>query len=170
MTFLGQKSVKNGQLYLFWGLENPRRGRQARTLTTNVPKILDLKSSLEQIFSKSGCWVPLKNTPLLSSRCFIWWWNTASHVWYITWNTASHVWYITWNTASHAWYITWKLWKDHESWMLVMEAFNSTRLSKSCFWQFSQNEMFSRYLLCFPTEDGKWVCKDREHCREFSVK
>ena len=20
----------------------------------------------------------------LSSRCFIWWWNTASHVWYIT--------------------------------------------------------------------------------------
>ena len=23
----------------------------------------------------------------LSSRCFIWWWNTASHVWYITWKT-----------------------------------------------------------------------------------
>ena len=23
----------------------------------------------------------------LSSRCFIWWWNTASHVWYITWMT-----------------------------------------------------------------------------------
>ena len=23
----------------------------------------------------------------LSSRCFIWWWNTASHVWYITSNT-----------------------------------------------------------------------------------
>ena len=21
----------------------------------------------------------------LSSRCFFWWWNTASHVWYITW-------------------------------------------------------------------------------------
>ena len=30
--------------------ENPRRGRQARTFTTNVPKILDLKSSSEQIF------------------------------------------------------------------------------------------------------------------------
>ena len=29
--------------------ENPRRGRQARNLTTNVPKILDLKSSSEQI-------------------------------------------------------------------------------------------------------------------------
>ena len=32
--------------------ENPRRGRQARNLTTNVPKILDLKSSSEQIFSR----------------------------------------------------------------------------------------------------------------------
>ena len=30
--------------------ENPRRDRQARKLTTNVPKILDLKSSSEQIF------------------------------------------------------------------------------------------------------------------------
>ena len=30
--------------------ENPRRGRQARNCTTNVPKILDLKSSSEQIF------------------------------------------------------------------------------------------------------------------------
>ena len=30
--------------------ENPRRGRQARNFTMNVPKILDLKSSSEQIF------------------------------------------------------------------------------------------------------------------------
>ena len=30
--------------------ENPRRGRQARNFTINVPKILDLKSSSEQIF------------------------------------------------------------------------------------------------------------------------
>ena len=30
--------------------ENPRRGMQARNFTTNVPKILDLKSSSEQIF------------------------------------------------------------------------------------------------------------------------
>ena len=36
-------------LYMF---ENPRRGRQARNFTTNVPKILDLKSSSEQIFSR----------------------------------------------------------------------------------------------------------------------
>ena len=32
--------------------ENPRRGRQARNFTTNAPKILDLKSSSEQIFSQ----------------------------------------------------------------------------------------------------------------------
>ena len=32
--------------------ENPRKGRQARNFTTNVPKILDLKSSSEQIFSR----------------------------------------------------------------------------------------------------------------------
>ena len=32
--------------------ENPRRGRLARNFTTNVPKILDLKSSSEQIFSR----------------------------------------------------------------------------------------------------------------------
>ena len=39
--------------------ENPRRGRQARNFTKNVPKILDLKSSSEQIFSKNWRWVPL---------------------------------------------------------------------------------------------------------------
>ena len=33
-------------------VENPRRGRQARNFTTNAPKILDLKSSSEQIFSR----------------------------------------------------------------------------------------------------------------------
>ena len=44
----------------FWGFENPRRGRQARNLTTNFPKILYLKSSSEQIFSKNCRWVPLK--------------------------------------------------------------------------------------------------------------
>ena len=39
--------------------ENPRRGRQARNFTTNVPKILDVKSSSEQIFSENCRWVPL---------------------------------------------------------------------------------------------------------------
>ena len=28
----------------------------------------------------------------LSSRCFIWWWNTASHVWYITWRMQIFQW------------------------------------------------------------------------------
>ena len=32
--------------------ENPRRGRKARNFTTNAPKILGLKSSSEQIFSR----------------------------------------------------------------------------------------------------------------------
>ena len=32
--------------------KNPRRGRQARNFTTNAAKILDLKSSSEQIFSR----------------------------------------------------------------------------------------------------------------------
>ena len=46
-------------------LENPRRGRQAsqasqaRNLTTNVPKILDLKTSSEQMFSENCRWVSL---------------------------------------------------------------------------------------------------------------
>ena len=39
--------------------ENHRRGRQARNFTTNVPKILDLRSSSEQIFSENWRWVPL---------------------------------------------------------------------------------------------------------------
>ena len=38
--------------------ENPRRGRQARNFTKNVPKILDLKSSSEQIFSENWRWCP----------------------------------------------------------------------------------------------------------------
>ena len=48
-----------GNYNIFDRLENPRRGRQARNFTTHVPKILDLKSSFEQIFSKNRRWVPL---------------------------------------------------------------------------------------------------------------
>ena len=44
---------------IFGGFGNPRRGGQARNLTTNVPKILYLKSSSEQIFSKNCRWVLL---------------------------------------------------------------------------------------------------------------
>ena len=44
---------------IFGGFENPRRDRQARNLTTNVPKILDLKLSSEQMFFENCRWVPL---------------------------------------------------------------------------------------------------------------
>ena len=43
----------------FLVFENPRGGEQAINFTTNVPKILDLKSSSEQIFSENCRWVPL---------------------------------------------------------------------------------------------------------------
>ena len=39
--------------------ENLRRATQARNFTTNVPKILELKSSSEQIFSENWRLVPL---------------------------------------------------------------------------------------------------------------
>ena len=48
-----------GNYTIFWMFENPRRGRQPRNCTTNVPKILDLKSSSEHIFSENCRWVPL---------------------------------------------------------------------------------------------------------------
>ena len=41
-----------GNYTMFQMFANPRRGRQARNFTTNGPKILDLKSSSEQIFSE----------------------------------------------------------------------------------------------------------------------
>ena len=51
-----------GNHTIFQMFENPRRSRQARNFTTNVPKILDLKSSSEQIFSENCRWVPLIKT------------------------------------------------------------------------------------------------------------
>ena len=48
-----------GNYTILGRFENPRRGRQVGNLTTNVPKILDLKSSSEQIFSENCRWVPL---------------------------------------------------------------------------------------------------------------
>ena len=48
--------------------ENPRRDRQARNFTINVPKILDLKSSSEQIFSENCRWVPLSNVSVTEMK------------------------------------------------------------------------------------------------------
>ena len=57
--FKVKNPFKKGNDIIFWMFENPRRGRQARHFTKNVPKILDIKSSSEQIFSESWRWVPL---------------------------------------------------------------------------------------------------------------
>ena len=47
--------------------ENPKRSREARKFTTNVPKILDLKSSFEQIFSlKLTLGAPESNSDVLT--------------------------------------------------------------------------------------------------------
>ena len=51
--------------------ENPRRGRQAKNVTTNVPKILDLKSSSEQIFFENWRWVPLRIRAWITNRHFM---------------------------------------------------------------------------------------------------
>ena len=48
-----------GNYTIFLTFENPRRGKQARILPKNVPKIRDLKSCSEQIFSENWHWVPL---------------------------------------------------------------------------------------------------------------
>ena len=45
--------------------QNPRRGRQARNFSENDPKILDLKSSSEQIiFRKLSLGAPARNDDL----------------------------------------------------------------------------------------------------------
>ena len=51
--------------------ENPRRGRLARNFAKNVQKILDLKSSPEQIFSENCRWVPLIAFSRLSNCNFL---------------------------------------------------------------------------------------------------
>ena len=48
-----------GNYTIFETFENPRRGRQTRNFTTNVLKILDLKSPFEQIiFRKLTLGIP----------------------------------------------------------------------------------------------------------------
>ena len=58
-----------GNYTMFGRFENPRRGMQARNLTTNVPKILDLKSYYRtDIFQKLSLGAPVicvKRSPFL---------------------------------------------------------------------------------------------------------
>ena len=55
--------------------QKPRRGRQARNFTTNVPKLLDFKSSSEQIFSENWFRTSVDSIP---NDVFLPTWNTAS--------------------------------------------------------------------------------------------
>ena len=67
------------------GSPRMRRCRQARNLTTNVPKILDFKSSSEQIFSRNCRWVPLlftnSATSLMTPREKYFWQNAKPNCW-----------------------------------------------------------------------------------------
>ena len=54
------------------GVKNRRRGRQARNLTTNAPKILDIKLTSEQIFSKNCLWVSLRLSQSRSLGFLVW--------------------------------------------------------------------------------------------------
>ena len=56
-----------GNYTIFLMFENPRRGRQARNFTENDPKILDLKSSSEQIiFRKLSLGAPVMSVKMKS--------------------------------------------------------------------------------------------------------
>ena len=55
-----------GNYTIFLKFENPRRGRQARNFSENDPKILDLKSSSEQIiFRKLSLGAPEMSSSLM---------------------------------------------------------------------------------------------------------
>ena len=64
-----------GNYTIFLMFENPRRGKQARNFTENDPKILDLKSSSEQIiFRKLSLGAPdnthVVQCTLPASNCY----------------------------------------------------------------------------------------------------
>ena len=64
-----------GKYTIFYMIENPRGGMQARNFATNVPKILDLKSSSEQIFFRKlslgapGIWIKIILHNYQQTRC-----------------------------------------------------------------------------------------------------
>ena len=131
--------------------ENLRRGRQARNFTTNAPKILDLKSSSEQIFSrKLPLGAPDANISLGSFHIY----GSVCHgcedvPW--TW--------ITLSTLSNIWKIRgWKRIKFliHKSWRTIKvigKNYQSGPRAMSCYdlliWTDS-----SAFLLCYVTEEN----------------
>ena len=57
-----------GNYTIFLKFENPRRSTQARIFSENDPKILDLKSSSEQIiFRKLSLGAPVRNKPRIKT-------------------------------------------------------------------------------------------------------
>ena len=64
-----------GNYTIFLKFENPRKGRQARNLSENDPKILDLKSSSEQIIFRKlslGAPVQTEKTKGISTMIVVW--------------------------------------------------------------------------------------------------
>ena len=76
-----------GNYKIFFKFENPRRGRQARNFSENDPKILDLKSSSEQIiFRKLSLGAPallLETTKIQNQR-------KRTNEWTIKWEIFSY--------------------------------------------------------------------------------
>ena len=66
LTFRGTQRQFSENICSDFLAENPTRSMQAENFTTNVPKILHLKSSSEQIFSENCRWVPLKVSFILT--------------------------------------------------------------------------------------------------------
>ena len=87
-----------GNYTIFLKFENPRRGRQARNLSENDPKILDLKSSSEQIiFRKLSLGAPELYLAIVKSP------NMATVMGYYHWlkvhnskNTRLRTWFLRW--------------------------------------------------------------------------
>ena len=86
-----------GKYSILQMFENPRTGRQARHFRTNVPKILDLKRSSEQIFSENWRWVPL----LCHSLAALY--RTRRKRWYLNFDTKLG---LNWMIAYHWWKTT----------------------------------------------------------------
>ena len=75
-----------GNYTFFLMFENPRRSRQARNITENDPKILDLKSSSEQIIFRK---LPLGAPDILASRVIIQKFLVFVEIWKILGNICS---------------------------------------------------------------------------------
>ena len=79
--FQGKNPLNMGNYNIFYMFKNSRRGRKPRNFTTNVPKILDLKLSSEQIFSENWRWVTLRK----HLKMYVWTLPVGLDKLYLTW-------------------------------------------------------------------------------------